>query len=106
MVGVINPPSNMTIDMFAAAAKNVASNVAPASTMVSGTYTTMPATMTTGSSSMGGSSSMSMTGSSTRTSSSGAGAATGSTTSTAGGAKKTAGIVGLMAAGGLAALMV
>lgn len=89
MVGVVNPSSNTTIDMYASAAKNASANVAPTSTTANGIYTTMPASTTTGSSS-------------------GTSTAGGSTTTRASGpgAKNTAGVLGWMAAGGLAALMV
>lgn len=75
--------------------------------MVGGTYTTMLASVMTGTSSL----SLNMTGSSRTTSSTVAGATSGhssanpSSTSTGSSARKTTGVVGLMAAGGLAALM-
>ena len=47
MGGVVNPPSNGTVADYAAAAKSASSNIAPASTKIGGTVTTMPASPTT-----------------------------------------------------------
>ncbi|KAG0646451.1 putative GPI-anchored cupredoxin [Hyphodiscus hymeniophilus] len=105
MVGVVNPPSNMTIAMYAVAAKQAASNVAPASTMISGYHTTMPTT-TTISLSVNGNSSSSMMQTIAQATSTITGKGAASSTSTGGGPMNTAGVFGVMAAGGLAALMV
>lgn len=102
MVGVVNPPSNATIAGYATGAKNATSNVAPASTAVGGNVTTISPSRMAGTARPTAPGTGSTTaGQSTPTRSSPAAIAS------AGGAKQTAGIMGLglMAVGGFAALM-